>query len=324
MRFVQRTTGAGAARYPIGLRCSAGSSSVLLPPADDGCACAARPAKRAERVARRHVLGAECVSADLRYRNGDSEPPRGPLRQQTADAHHPRRRHAHSSSVGIHRHPHRRSGCPRTGRGNLPTRLSVWCATSSPATASRSSSEPSVPCSASASRVRSSLVPQFVQTPTGAGYGFGATATESGLFLLPLALTMLVSGPVAGRLGTRWGLRPTLVIACCIAAAGFALLAIGLAAPWAIATGAGVLGIGAGFAFSSIINLVVDVVRRARHQSSHRRKHHRPHVWWSHRRTSRRCHPLRLPSCQSPCCRRSLGTSLPSPSRPQPWLTARS
>lgn len=114
--------------------------------------------------------------------------------------------------------------------------------------------------SASASRVRSSLVPQFVQTPTGAGYGFGTTAAESGLFLPPLALTMLVSGPVAGRLGTRWGLRPTLVIACCIAAAGFALLATGLAAPWAIATGAGVLGVGAEFAFSSIINLVVDAV----------------------------------------------------------------
>ncbi|GAA3551785.1 MFS transporter [Microlunatus spumicola] len=105
-----------------------------------------------------------------------------------------------------------------------------------------------------------SLVPQLVQTPPASGYGFGASATASGLFLLPLALTMLVSGPVAGRLGVRWGSRPTLVLACGVACAGFVVLALGLGSAWAVAAGAGVLGVGAGFAFPSVVNLVVDAV----------------------------------------------------------------
>ena len=30
------------------------------------------------------------------------------------------------------------------------------------------------------------LIPQFVQMPASAGFGFGATVTEAGLFLLPV------------------------------------------------------------------------------------------------------------------------------------------
>ncbi|MFB4283916.1 MFS transporter [Nonomuraea sp. MTCD27] len=105
-----------------------------------------------------------------------------------------------------------------------------------------------------------SLVPQFVQTPTSAGYGFGATPTESGLFLLPMALTMLVAGPVAGWLGARSGSKRTLVAACTIGVAGFAVIAAGLDCAWIIATGAGIIGVGVGFSFSSVVNLVVSAV----------------------------------------------------------------
>src|SRR5699024_11187665 len=49
------------------------------------------------------------------------------------------------------------------------------------------------------------LLPQFVQTPTDSGYGFGADVTTSGLFLLPMAVTMLFAGPIAGRLGAATG-----------------------------------------------------------------------------------------------------------------------
>ncbi|GAA4167906.1 MFS transporter [Gryllotalpicola koreensis] len=104
------------------------------------------------------------------------------------------------------------------------------------------------------------LVPQFVQTPASAGYGFGATVSESGLYLLPMAVTMLFAGPVAGRLGPRIGYTTTLVIACLISAAGFGLLAAGRDVAWAIATGAGIIGIGIGFAFSVLANVVVAAV----------------------------------------------------------------
>jgi EmrB/QacA subfamily drug resistance transporter len=101
------------------------------------------------------------------------------------------------------------------------------------------------------------LVPQLVQTPASAGYGFGATVTESGLFLLPMAVTMLFAGPVAGRLGARVGFKPTLVLACALGVAGFVFFALGDSIAWAIAIGAGILGIGIGFAFSSLANVVV-------------------------------------------------------------------
>ncbi|MBB4915343.1 MFS transporter [Streptosporangium saharense] len=104
------------------------------------------------------------------------------------------------------------------------------------------------------------LVPQLVQTPVTAGYGFGATVTESGLYLLPMAVTMLFAGPAAGRLGARLGFTPTLVLACVVGAAGFTFFAAGHRHAWAIAVGAGVLGVGIGFAFSALANVVVAAV----------------------------------------------------------------
>jgi MFS family permease len=49
------------------------------------------------------------------------------------------------------------------------------------------------------------LVPQFVSTPETAGYGFGASSTVAGLYLVPASAMMLVAGPVAGILGRRYG-----------------------------------------------------------------------------------------------------------------------
>ena len=65
------------------------------------------------------------------------------------------------------------------------------------------------------------LIPQFVETPTSTCYGFGASVTEAGLFLLPATVAMLLAGPGrrqdvgdrrlagaarAGRAGQRAGL----------------------------------------------------------------------------------------------------------------------
>src|SRR4051794_5136102 len=44
------------------------------------------------------------------------------------------------------------------------------------------------------------LIPQFTETPRDAGYGFGASVTQAGLFLLPSTVGMLVIGPLGGRL----------------------------------------------------------------------------------------------------------------------------
>src|SRR5882757_2995756 len=59
------------------------------------------------------------------------------------------------------------------------------------------------------------FLPEFVQTPAAAGYGFGATITRSGLMLLPSAITMFAVGIFAGGLARRLGGK-VLVIAGCL------------------------------------------------------------------------------------------------------------
>ena len=60
------------------------------------------------------------------------------------------------------------------------------------------------------------LIPNFVETPRGlaagtAGlvhYGFDASATKAGLYLLPSSITLLFAGPAAGVIGRRTGSPP--------------------------------------------------------------------------------------------------------------------
>ena len=47
------------------------------------------------------------------------------------------------------------------------------------------------------------FLPEFVQTPSSAGYGFGASITRSGLMLLPSGVTMFVTGLFVGTLTRR-------------------------------------------------------------------------------------------------------------------------
>src|ERR671935_1775609 len=59
------------------------------------------------------------------------------------------------------------------------------------------------------------LIPNFVEMPNGvparfAGlvqYGFHASATKAGLYLLPSSITLLFAGPLAGLLGRRVGMK---------------------------------------------------------------------------------------------------------------------
>ena len=49
------------------------------------------------------------------------------------------------------------------------------------------------------------FLPEFVQTPSAAGYGFGASITRSGLMLLPTSITMFAAGMFAGPLARQLG-----------------------------------------------------------------------------------------------------------------------
>ena len=99
------------------------------------------------------------------------------------------------------------------------------------------------------------LAPAFVQVDS---YGFGASVTEAGLYFLPSAVAMIVCGPAAGWLGTRFGHAVALRIGLAASAVAFGLLAFahsdaGLALVWM-----GLLGVGIAFALAAIGTLVIE------------------------------------------------------------------
>ncbi len=105
------------------------------------------------------------------------------------------------------------------------------------------------------------LIPQFVQTPSSNGYGFGSSVTQAGLFLIPSTMMMLIAAPVAGRLSGRYGSKLPLVVGASVTMLSFALLAVAHSSHWQIYLSSFLLGIGVGFAFASMANLIVEAVR---------------------------------------------------------------
>src|SRR5581483_8231798 len=55
------------------------------------------------------------------------------------------------------------------------------------------------------------LLPELVQEPVSTGYGFGASVTTAGLFLLPSTIAIVVVGQMAGILERRIGSRGALI-----------------------------------------------------------------------------------------------------------------
>jgi len=113
------------------------------------------------------------------------------------------------------------------------------------------------------------LLPNFVETPRGLAhgvaslvhYGFGASSTHTGLYLLPGALAGFASGPLAGAMGRRWGSKWPLSVGMVFAGVGIALLALWHDHPWQIVVGMLVLGGGIPFTFAAMAKIIVDSVR---------------------------------------------------------------
>jgi len=104
------------------------------------------------------------------------------------------------------------------------------------------------------------LVPQFVQVPVSSGFGFGASVTTAGLFMLPSALVMLVAGPISGLMGSRYGSKLPLLIGTTLACASFLMLAVWHSTHLAIYIATALMGLGIGFSFAAMANLIVEAV----------------------------------------------------------------
>jgi EmrB/QacA subfamily drug resistance transporter len=113
------------------------------------------------------------------------------------------------------------------------------------------------------------LIPNFVQAPGDlpaelarlVDYGFGVSATKTGLYLLPGALMGLVGGPLAGRLGKLLGWKAPLVAGMAITGLGIASIAVWHDHAWQIVLGNVGLGFGIVLAFAAMATIIVSSVR---------------------------------------------------------------
>ena len=107
------------------------------------------------------------------------------------------------------------------------------------------------------------FLPEFVQTPSTAGYGFSASITASGLFLLPMTVTMFAGGVIAGRLAPRIGAKSVLAAGSALTIVPMVLLAISHSERWEIYAISALIGAGIGLAFSAMSGLIVVEIGRA-------------------------------------------------------------
>ncbi len=106
------------------------------------------------------------------------------------------------------------------------------------------------------------FLPQFLQTPTTAGYGFGASLGEAGVIMLPQTAAAFLLGLWAGRLGMRFGSRNVLLAGSLLAASGYLLFVVAHDHRWQVYLSTPVMGAGFGLTFASMSTLIVAAVRR--------------------------------------------------------------
>ncbi|BBZ32469.1 MFS transporter [Mycolicibacterium confluentis] len=100
------------------------------------------------------------------------------------------------------------------------------------------------------------VAPQVLELPPSTGYGLGQSMVQTGLWLAPGGVAMMLTSPVAARVAARRGYKFTLVTGCLIIAAAY-LMGLKL-----LETAPGVLvlnflvAVGVGFAFASMPALI--------------------------------------------------------------------
>jgi len=106
------------------------------------------------------------------------------------------------------------------------------------------------------------FLPQLLQTPPEAGYGFDATITESGHLLLPSAVASFVVGFTTARLIGWVGARRLIVIGTLLVGASFVSLAFLHDTEAQLYAATTIQGVGSGLVFSSLAGVVIASVPR--------------------------------------------------------------
>lgn len=115
---------------------------------------------------------------------------------------------------------------------------------------------------------QSVVVPQLMQLPAETGIGMELTILETGMWMAPAGLMMLVMSPVSSILLTRLGGRKTLAIGSAVLAVGYLVAVYMTDAPWKLMIATCVACAGVGIAYAAMPALILDNVPQDEASSS--------------------------------------------------------
>ncbi len=98
--------------------------------------------------------------------------------------------------------------------------------------------------------------PQILELPTETGFGLGQSMLQTGLWMAPGGLAMMISAPIAARMAAKRGPRFTLVAGAMIIACAYLAGREMLDTPIQVMAFNIVISVGVGFAFSSLPALI--------------------------------------------------------------------
>jgi MFS family permease len=103
-------------------------------------------------------------------------------------------------------------------------------------------------------------LPQFLETPTGSGWGLGLSVQAAGVALAPLLVGMSSVGFAAGAIARIMPLRIMMAIGALLMAGGVVLAVVEHSTLVPLAVAGGVFGIGIGLAYASAASIIVESV----------------------------------------------------------------
>jgi MFS family permease len=107
------------------------------------------------------------------------------------------------------------------------------------------------------------FLPQFIETPRSACYGFGSSITIAGVTILPMLVTMAAGGMLSGPVHHVFGFKAQLACGSAFLGTGSLGFALWNSEAWKVMIGCAVFGLGLGLAYSAMTSVIVQAVAPA-------------------------------------------------------------
>lgn len=115
---------------------------------------------------------------------------------------------------------------------------------------------------------QSIVVPQLLQLPEATGHGLGQTIMQTGPWMAPAGVMMMMFTPVSSRMLTHLGARITLAVGAVVIALGYGIAVILMDAPWQLMLASCVASAGVGIGYAAIPTLILTNVPRSESAAS--------------------------------------------------------